>query len=215
MTRLIICRSRSIEIPKCNHTIRRVELPNNKLTIGNVEITALSDGLLEFDLCNFFPEIPEEDWQGQENHLSASHGVSFNLACFLIKSDGHTIAVDTGLGPKETPETPWGELLDDFKAHGIRPEDVDMVVMTHAHRDHVGWNLLSQDGKYTPTFPNAKYYVSAKDWEACHDPGLIEARFPNAPACVWPLEDLGVLELMEGGHQITSEISALATPPAT
>ena len=190
-------------------------MPNNKLTIGNVEITSLSDGLLEFDLCNFFPDIPEDDWKGQESHLSASHGVSFNLACFLIKSDGHTIAVDTGLGPKETPETPWGELLNDFKAHGIRPEEVDMVVMTHAHRDHVGWNLLTQDGKYTPTFPNAKYYVSAKDWEACHDPDLIEARFPNAPQCVWPLEDLGVLELMEDGHQITSEIRALATPGHT
>jgi len=190
-------------------------LPNNKLTIGNVEIMSLSDGVLEFDLCNFFPDIPEEDWKGQESHLSASQGVSFNLACFLIKSDGHTIAVDTGMGPKETAETPWGELLNDFKAHGMRPEDVDMVVMTHAHRDHIGWNLLSQDGKYTPTFPNAKYYVSAKDWEACHDPDLIETRFPNAPECVWPLEDLGVLILMEDGHQITSEISALATPGHT
>ena len=190
-------------------------MPNNKLTIGNVEITSLSDGVLEFDLCNFFPGIPEADWKGQESHLSASQGVSFNLACFLIKSDGHTIAVDTGMGPKGTAETPWGELLNDFKAHGMRPEDVDMVVMTHAHRDHIGWNLISQDGKYTPTFPNAKYYVSAKDWEACHDPDLIETRFPNAPECVWPLEDLGVLVLMEDGHQITSEISALATPGHT
>ena len=68
-----------------------------------------------------------------------------------------------GRGPAETP---WGELLDDFKAHGMRPEDVDMVVLTHAHRDHVGWNLTTKDGKYTPTFPNAQYYVSAKDWEA-------------------------------------------------
>lgn len=190
-------------------------MPSNKLTIGDVEITSLSDGLLEFDLCNFFPEIPEEDWKGQEAHLNTNHGVSFNLACFLIKSDGHTIVVDTGLGPKPTPETPWGELLNDMKAHGISPENVDMVVMTHAHRDHIGWNLLSKDGKYTPTFPNAQYYVSAKDWEACHDPALIEDRFPNAPECVWPLEDLGVLNLMENGHGITSEITTLATPGHT
>ena len=190
-------------------------MPSNKLTIGDVEITSLSDGLLEFDLCNFFPEIPEEDWKGQEAHLNTNHGVSFNLACFLIKSDGHTIVVDTGLGPKPTPETPWGELLNDMKAHGISPENVDMVVMTHAHRDHIGWNLLSKDGKYTPTFPNAQYYVSAKDWEACHDPALIEDRFPNAPECVWPLEDLGVLNLMENDHRITSEITTLATPGHT
>tara|TARA_B100000029_G_scaffold121586_1_gene115031 strand:+ start:1560 stop:2399 length:840 start_codon:yes stop_codon:yes gene_type:complete len=190
-------------------------MPNNKLRIGNVDITSLSDGVLAFDLCNFFPDIPKEDWVGQEHHLSESHGVSFNLACFLIQSDGHTIAVDTGLGPKQDASTPWGELLDDFKAHGVRPEDVDMVVMTHAHRDHVGWNLLSQDGKYTPTFPNAKYLVSSTDWEACHNPDLVADRFPNAPECVWPLEELGVLELMEDGHQITSEISTLATPGHT
>ena len=74
-------------------------MPNDKLTIGYVEITSLSDGVLEFDLCNFFPDIAEDDWKGQEGHLSAAGGVSFNRACFLIKSDGHTIAVDTGMGP--------------------------------------------------------------------------------------------------------------------
>ena len=116
-------------------------MPGNKLNIGNVELTSLSDGLLEFDLCNFFPAIPGEDWHGHESHLSPSGGVRFNLACFVIRSEGRTIAVDTGLGPKPTPETPWGELLNDFAAHGLRPEDVDMVVMTHAHRDHIGWNV--------------------------------------------------------------------------
>jgi len=90
-----------------------------------------------------------------------------------------------------------------------------MVVMTHAHRDHIGWNLTTTDGKYAPTFPNAQYYVSARDWEACHDPALIQDRFPNAPECVWPLEDLGVLNLMEDGQQITSEITTLATPGHT
>ena len=185
-------------------------MPSNKLTIGDVEITSLSDGLLSFDLCNFFPSVPEDEWP--EEHLNSDHGVSFNLACFLIKSDGHTIAVDTGLGPKQTPETPWGNLLEDMKAHGTSPEDVDMVVMTHAHRDHVGWNLVSNHGKYSPTFPNAQYFLGAKDWEACHNPALVEDRYPNASECVYPLQDLGVLTLMEDGHQITSEIKTLATP---
>ena len=190
-------------------------MPNNKLTIGNVEITSLSDGVLAFDLCNFFPDIPQADWTGHEHHLSPEGGVSFNLACFLIRSEGQLIAVDTGLGPKVSPDTPWGELLNDFEAHGVRPEEVDMVVMTHAHRDHIGWNLSSHDGKQVPTFPNAKYYVSAKDWEACHDPSLIETRFPNAPDCVWPLEDLGVVELVDGERQLTGEISTLPTPGHT
>ena len=190
-------------------------MARNKLTIGNVEITSLSDGILEFDLCNFFPAIPKEDWDPYGSHLTEEHKVRFNLACFVVRSDGKTIVVDTGLGPKPTPETPWGELLDDFKAHGVRPEEVDMVVMTHLHRDHIGWNLLAKDGKYEPTFPNARYWMSAKDWEACHDPTLIETRFPNAPDCVWPLEDLGLAEFMDGESALTSELTTLPTPGHT
>ena len=90
-----------------------------------------------------------------------------------------------------------------------------MVVMTHLHRDHVGWNLLSQDGKYTPTFPNARYWTSAKDWEACHQPEVQWERFPNAPTCVWPLAELGLIELMAGEHSLTRELTALPTPGHT
>ena len=190
-------------------------MPGNKLTIGNVEITSLSDGLLEFDLCNFFPDIPQENWEPHASHLTPEGKVAFNLACFLVRSDGKTIVVDTGLGPKPTPETPWGDLLNDFKAHGIRPEDVDMVVFTHLHRDHVGWNLQSRNGKYEPTFPNARYWMSTKDWEACHNPDLVETRFPNAPECVWPLEDLGLIEFMDGEQALTSELTTLPTPGHT
>ena len=103
--------------------------------------------------------------------------MSFNLACFLVRSGGHTIAVDTGMGPRpaDAPETPWGDLLNDFQANGVKPEDVDMVVMTHLHRDHVGWNLQQEAGKFAPTFPNAKYYVRRDGrhgihrWHRCPD----------------------------------------------
>jgi glyoxylase-like metal-dependent hydrolase (beta-lactamase superfamily II) len=192
-------------------------MPAKKINIGNVEISSLSDGVLEFDLCNFFPEIPAEDWQPYHDHLTSDEHVRFNLACFLIRSDGQTIAVDTGLGPKpaDAPETPWGELLNDLAAQGLRPEDIDKVVMTHAHRDHIGWNVRTQDGKVVPTFPNAKYYLSGIDWDACHNPDLVESRFPNAPECVYPLEEMGILELMEGEYSITSELTTLPTPGHT
>ena len=54
-------------------------MANNKIRIGNVEILSLSDGMLEFDLCNFFPTIPQEQWQPYESHLTAEHHVRFNL----------------------------------------------------------------------------------------------------------------------------------------
>ncbi|MBI3326169.1 MAG: MBL fold metallo-hydrolase [Nitrospinae bacterium] len=174
-------------------------MATNIIRVGTVEIMSLSDGKLEFDLCNFFPSMSHEDWYPYASHLTAEQKVRFNLGSFLVRADGRTILVDTGLGPKpaDAPETPWGTLLEEFTANGVKPEDIDMVVMTHVHRDHVGWNLHSQDGKYTPTFPNARYWISAKDWEACHQ-AEVKERFPNAPTCVWPLAELGILELMEG-----------------
>src|SRR5439155_9192633 len=99
----------------------RATMPDHVIRVGDVEIMALSDGTLEFDLCNFFPTIPEERWRPHEAHLH-DHHVRFNLGSYLIRAAGRTILVDTGLGPrpKETPDVPWGTLLKDFQAKGVR-----------------------------------------------------------------------------------------------
>jgi len=101
------------------------------------------------------------------------------------------------------------------KAKGVRPEDVDVVVMTHLHRDHVGWNLTPQGGKYVPTFPKARYWMSKKDWDTSHQSDVQPTRYPNAPSCVWPLAELGLVEFMNGEHSITRELTAVPTPGHT
>ena len=95
-------------------------MANHIVRVGDVEIMMLSDGMLEFDLCNFFPTIPEDDWQAHASHLTDEHKVRFNLGSYLIRADGRTILVDTGLGPRpaDTPDVPWGRLLHDFQANG-------------------------------------------------------------------------------------------------
>ena len=191
-------------------------MASNVIRVGDVEVMMLSDGMLEFDLCNFFPTIPEDNWTAYESHLH-EHKVRFNLGSYLIRGGGRTILIDTGLGPKpaDTPDVPWGQLMHDFKAKGVRPEDVDMVVMTHLHRDHVGWNLMTEGAKYVPTFPRARYWMPKKDWESSHDPALQPTRFVNAPQCVWPLADLGLIEFMQGEQSLTRELTAVPTPGHT
>ncbi len=63
--------------------------------VGSVEIMQLTDGMLEFDLCNFFPTIPENDWADYQAHLTHEHKVRFNLGSYLIRADGRTILIDT------------------------------------------------------------------------------------------------------------------------
>ena len=65
---------------------------SNIIRVGDVEILALSDGMLEFDLCNFFPTIPGEQWQPHGSHLTDEHKVRFNLGSYLIRSSGWTIS---------------------------------------------------------------------------------------------------------------------------
>ncbi len=183
--------------------------------VGRVQIVSVSDGVMEHDLCNFFPSIPLESWQPYEEHLIPEHRFRLNLGSFLVRSDGRTILVDTGLGPEPAfaREGP-GELLHDLKAKGVGLDEIDMVVMTHLHRDHVGWNLTSEGGKHKPTFPKARYWVSAEDWEFFRKPESLKL-FPTTEGCVLPLEELGLLELMEGEYSLNSELTALPTPGHT
>jgi glyoxylase-like metal-dependent hydrolase (beta-lactamase superfamily II) len=184
-------------------------MAENIIRVGDVEIMALSDGMLEFDLCNFFPTIPEDNWKGHETHLH-DHHVRFNLGSYLIRADGRTILVDTGLGPrpKDTPDVPWGTLLKDFQDKGVRPDEVDMVVMTHLHRDHVGWNLTDVGGRWVPTFPKARYLfarIEYEHWLKNPDPHPIRrAAFYDS---AHPVVEAGRADLIEDGHEVDGALT--------
>ena len=191
-------------------------MPVQKISVGNVEVTALSDGHLDFDPCVFFPTVEKNLWDPYPDATDEHQKLHLNLGSFLIRSDGRTLLVDTGLGPvsPDAPDSGWGELLDDLADKGLQPEDIDMVVMTHLHRDHVGWNLSEERGAVVPTFPKARYWVGAKDWEFFKTEENLE-KFPTNRTCVAPLEGLGLMELMEDGKAITADITPLLTPGHT
>ncbi len=82
------------------------------------------------------------------------------VTCLLVRTENHLVLIDTGEGPKVNPTT--GQLLQNLKDSGVNPGDIDTVVNTHAHVDHVGGNT-DLDGK--PIYPNAKYYIYKKEWD--------------------------------------------------
>ena len=117
-----------------------------KITVGNVEIIALVDMPMELPWQIIFAGIPLSEFEAYRELYPKSFGEGrFATQCgaYAIRSEGQTVLCDTGIGPGPIQFLGGarGRLLDDMRDKGIRPEDVDIVVFTHLHGDHVGWTL--------------------------------------------------------------------------
>jgi glyoxylase-like metal-dependent hydrolase (beta-lactamase superfamily II) len=190
------------------------------LQVGNVTILELTDaaGPFAVPLSQLLPGVSAAQWAPyRERHPETFAGEDIShthFGSYLLRSDGRTLLVDTGIGPDPSPALfpgMQGRLLTDLAASGVRPEEIDLVVTTHAHIDHVGWNLTTE-GK--PTFPNARYLLHQADWEAL--PAL-EGPYvpPYVDKTIRPLHALGVLDLLQGETVLTDAVTALPTPGHT
>jgi glyoxylase-like metal-dependent hydrolase (beta-lactamase superfamily II) len=139
------------------------------------------------------------------HHLTDDGQASMQVHCFLLRADGRAVLVDTGMGPEA-----GGALLSELGQAGAGPAEVDFVVFTHLHGDHTGWNFERESGE--PRFGAARYLVSRPEWEHCRDATPQSASFRRDVA---PLQALGRLDLVEGGHRITPSVSTVATPGHT
>jgi glyoxylase-like metal-dependent hydrolase (beta-lactamase superfamily II) len=199
------------------------------MTVGNVEVAHLYDLVADMPMTldQLFPTVPAEAWEPYRRAYPGLFGPGnawrYHAGCYLIRSRGRTLLVDTGVGPSSLGLATWlgtgGELPDRLRAAGVAPEDIEMVVFTHLHPDHVGWNLRRDGGRYRPTFPRARYVAHTADWEAFHRLEVQRAMEGVAPGFVQetltPLEGLGVLDLADGERGLTEEVTALHTPGHT
>jgi len=137
------------------------------------------------------------------------------------KTGSRRIVVDTCLGnDKENRRIPtWNKLqtrfLADLAAAGHPRETIDTVVCTHLHVDHVGWNTMLVDGRWVPTFPNARYLIGRieyKHWTSQLDREDMTAILADSVTPVW---EAGLVDLVETDHRICDEISLVPTPGHT
>ncbi|MFE6050448.1 MBL fold metallo-hydrolase [Kitasatospora sp. NPDC056446] len=157
-----------------------------RIVVGNVEIIRVLEYQGPFaPAARIVPGLDEQAWAdgdavpAPEHYDPASGSYIGALQTWVVRSAGRTVLVDTGVGDgRERPGTPMFHRREghfpELLAAGVRPEDVDAVVNTHLHADHVGWNTTGKDGSWVPTFPNAEYYLPAAD-RAFFDPA---ARHP-------------------------------------
>src|SRR5215510_5860554 len=135
----------------------------NKINLGDFELSIYSDGTYPLDGGAFFGVVPKVMWS-KKTVADDRKFVAAGLNSLLIRTGQHNILVETGIGNKlpEKMVKIYGqpaELLDSLRREGISPEEIDIVINTHLHFDHCGWNTMRKNGEVVPTFPRAKYYV--------------------------------------------------------
>ena len=198
-------------------------MSSRTLTVGSVQVTALCDVTGDFPapLEQAFPQVEEAAWgPWRRRHPGAFGGPGrWRLRdwCFVVRARDRVVLVDTGVGGPGTPGATWigipGRLPEELAAAGVEPDEVDLVVLTHLHLDHIGWNLAWDGDQPRPRFPRASYLVQRADWELFASRGD-EAR-EAFDRCVAPLQALGVAELVEGDRTLDAELSLLHTPGHT
>ena len=136
-----------------------------------------------------------------------------NLGVFVMSSGGRNVIADTGFGPhgKMLGSETSAELMEDFARKGMKTDEIDTVFMSHLHADHVGWNIDPATSN-VPTFPNARYTVHRADWDHFTVPDD-DSEFGMEPIerSVIPLEEIGVLDLMDGETELADGVTAVPT----
>lgn len=124
-----------------------------------------------------FADSDREEWMAERSWLeprfwnAENDAVTLVIQSFLLESDGKLLLIDTGIGnDKQRPAVPpFHEMntpfLERLREAGARPEEIDIVVLTHLHSDHVGWNTRLDGHAWVPTFPNARYLIARAEYD--------------------------------------------------
>ena len=190
--------------------------------IGSVHFAVVSDGVYYYDAGATFGLVPRVMWERVAPPMDERYRIPLGLNCLLLRSEGKTILVESGVGGKpgdrdNASPAEDGTLLDSLAALDVRPEEIDVVVNTHLHADHCGWNTTLDAGgdgdeSLRPTFPNATYHVSGAEWHDATHPNE-RTRATYLERNLTPVE--GRLETVEGEFKITDEVRFLPTPGHT
>ncbi|MBZ5510599.1 MAG: MBL fold metallo-hydrolase [Acidobacteriia bacterium] len=179
-------------------------------TLGNFELSIVTDGAYLADGGAMFGVVPKVMWE-KKAPADELNRIVLALNSLLIRTGEHTVLVETGIGPKLSEKRRRiyqnrPQLPDNLRAGGVDPEAIDIVINTHLHFDHCGWNTYLENGKVKPTFPNARYYVHAGEVEhgrQQHERDRISYIRENYE----PLIASGQMQLLDGDGEIVPGIS--------
>ena len=189
-----------------------------KWQIGDVKITQLVElttaSLGPYLLPQATPnDLKKIDWMSP--FVDSDHRLVLSMHMLVLEINGQTILVDTCIGnDKERTYPKWNmmqtDFLSRFEAAGFNRDTVDTVLCTHMHVDHVGWNTLRVEDNWEPTFSNADYLYSRREWE--HWSTQPQEYGPVFEDSVQPIFDSGLAQLVPDDYRVTDEIWLEPTP---
>jgi glyoxylase-like metal-dependent hydrolase (beta-lactamase superfamily II) len=194
--------------------------------IGSVEVAVARDSYWEAapsshlrDLEN--NEIPLEQFGPSMRGGDPQAVIKSRVLTFVVKSHGKTILLDAGVGGWGLWRFGDGHLLDSLRELGVGPAEIDFVIPSHLHLDHIGWNTHpGPGGEPVITFPNARHLFHEADWNHFTNPALYqkegnERLFKTVTTCLLPVKEAGLAELVGSEQKVTDDVTILHTPGHT
>jgi glyoxylase-like metal-dependent hydrolase (beta-lactamase superfamily II) len=199
-------------------------LGNLAWSVGEVRITRIVEREVAVDLAGLLPEATPEAlarhraWLAP-HFLGPDGKATLSIHGLVVESASQRVLVDTCVGERSVPgfeqlAAGGRPFLRDLEAAGFAPASIDVVLCTHLHFDHVGWNTVRVDGRPVPAFPNARYLFARAEWEHwSRDP---DGGFtPTWRETVQPILDAGLADLVAPDHRITPELRLEPSPGHT
>ena len=187
------------------------------MKLGDLEFWLLTDGTFRLDGGAMFGVIPRPLWE-RVSPPDGRNRILMAMNSLLIRAAGKWILLETGAGDKWTSkladiyafeESP--RLLDKLVTHGVPPEKIDIVINTHLHFDHCGWNTRVLSGKTVPAFPNARFIVQRGELEHAKDPSDRD-RASYVPENFQPIEESGQWSLLDGDAEVVPGVELIRVP---
>ena len=188
----------------------------NHIMVGDFRITYLPDGVTRLSPTDFLVNSTAEKWKLHPEWLDSGGQLVASIGGLLVEAGDRKVLVDTGFGAKHTDIPPFGpfdggNLLKSFAAAGVDPSQVDTVVYTHLHLDHIGWTSKATGEGRELSFPKARYLIRSAEWKFWT--GRNDPAGPSEAEVEDPLHNR--VELIDGDTAVAPGINMVSTPGHT